>query len=58
MAMAGVVDTRANIHVSGGQESQSGEDAVREIRKADISLNESMAANATQEQDQFLTGKQ
>jgi len=33
--MSGIVDTSANIQVSGGQEPQSGDDAVCGLNKAD-----------------------
>ena len=57
--MTGIVDTPANIQVSGGQESQSGDDAVCGFKKTDIScdtkqpVNDSMVDNAEQEDDQF-----
>jgi len=64
VVMTGIVDTPANIQISGGQKFQS-EDAVCGIKKADITcdikqspINEPMVDNAEQEDDQFDDWKQ
>jgi len=57
--MTGIVDTPANIQVSGGQERQSGDDAVCDLNKADKTcdtnqpINNSRVDKTEQECDQL-----
>jgi len=58
-SMSGIVDTPANMQVSGGQEPQSGDDAVCALNKADkacntnLPINDSRVDKTAQEYDQL-----
>ena len=58
-SMTGIVDTPANIQVLGGQEPQSGDDAVCALNKADkacntnLPINDSRVDKTAQEYDQL-----
>ena len=62
-SMSGIVDTPVNIHVSGGQEPQSGDDAVCGLNKADRAcvtnqpINDSKVDNTEQACDQRMNGQ-